>query len=769
MGRTSADKKVGYMYSFDVFETLVTRIVATPSGIFSIIQKRLANDPDYSRIPLFARENFFQLRTGSERMARYCIQKKGVEDVTLDEIYEYMRLTGDVSEEDEQRLKELELRTEIDCSLGIARNIEKVKALISSGERVILISDMYLPSETIREILVKADPVFEKIPIYVSNEYRKIKSTTNLFQIVKAREKVRYDEWIHIGNSIKGDFTAPGKLGIDARLYEYPGLLPAEEELIRGHFDDPLIQAVVGTSRNARTGRTLQYDAFSIGTAFGGPILTSYVEWIINEAVVKKIKRLYFIARDGFILQKIADRIIRDKQYGIETKYIYGSRKAWRMPALSEDDHDIEELLNWSHINSLDAYSKLAEVFQISEDELLQFIPDDYKKLTHFSGVMQKKVLEHLYTDDFWEFLVEKYAANRELTLEYLRQNIDTSDGNFAFVELSGSGYTQVCLASLIATFYDEPIRSFYFKMDKMQKNDKCIFYTFYPSRLRQHIVIEVLCHAPHGQTVGYEIKGGRIDPVIETYEEESLQEHGVTEYIDGILAFADWRLQAERVLKGMPGVDIGIGYIEKLYSYMTERPDKELLDFIGDMPNSVTGREREIALYAPKLSNREIRDIVLRAAGEPLEKYYKGTSIDCSLLRCSERQKKYITRLKEGKSVYAAGRRVKTFFRGKRAMENCFIPLELLGRRVVIYAAGKVGQDCNKLLTKMRGYEVVLWVDREWSDKQELGLKVDAPVKIKDVEYDSVLIAIENPQIAKAVRRDLIEIGVAPEKIVEM
>lgn len=58
-----------------------------------------------------------------------------------------------------------------------------------------------------------------------------------------------------------------------------------------------------------------------------------YVNWAVKHALKHGIECLYFISRDGYHLKRIADVIIKEKHYPIRTKYIYGSRKAWRIPS----------------------------------------------------------------------------------------------------------------------------------------------------------------------------------------------------------------------------------------------------------------------------------------------------------------------------------------------------------------------------------------------------------------------------------------------------
>ncbi len=211
-----------------------------------------------------------------------------------------------------------------------------------------------------------------------------------------------------------------------------------------------------------------------IGATLGGPILFPYVFWVIREAREQNMKNLYFVARDGYILKKIADIIIAENNYEIETHYIYGSRKAWRIASQESDELEIKTLLDWSHPNHLLSIKDLAEVFHMKEEELCCFLPDEYEKLKELTPSTLQAIKNHLSVNkDFKEYLSKNGIEKKKNLKRYLMENIDFSEKNVAFVELAGSGYTQICLSKLISEFYNHPITTFYFKMDRVYKDTK--------------------------------------------------------------------------------------------------------------------------------------------------------------------------------------------------------------------------------------------------------------------------------------------------------
>ena len=724
------------------------------------MQDKLLHEAQYGGINQSIKDSFAELRIHAEELARNRIQRNGIEDVTLDEIYDYLGMRGDITEKDKILLKELEIKTEYDLSYGIRKNIEVVKGLVAKEKNVVLISDMYLPSHAIKDMLLKADAIFENIPLYVSNDYRKIKLSGNLYRIVAEKEGVSFDGWQHFGDNPRGDVIGAKKVGISVKKYEFPSLSVAERYLLQTHRMDKNVQLIVGTSRNARLELCKKNTEFSIGTYLGAFLLVPYVEWIVQECLKKDIRRLYFIARDGFILKKIADIIIKARDLYIETFYIYGSRKAWRMPSFSEDNHDVKELLNWSHFNKLKTLAELSDVFQISESELRDFLPTLHKDDVYLDALNRKAIEDALCDEKFYRFLIHKHENRRNLAIRYLKENIDVGDDRFALVELAGSGYTQLCLAHMMKSIYPGRIKSFYFKMDILHENAICDFYTFFPSRLKQHILIEVLCHAPHGQTSGYS-DGEIVQPEIERYEDNAIKDHGIEAYIAGIEAFVNERYCVES--DNRP--EIRLDVIRTLYDYLNDNPDKEVLSFIADMPNSVTGREKSVVAYAPVLSDEDIHRIFLGDRTKR-DSYYRGTSLECSVMRCTKKQHRLIDWCNRNYNSEVGKEYRCNMSQNSDSCHNA-IPQILIDKRIVVYAAGHRGQAIYDLLSSKKDANELLWVDVNWKEKQEKGLPVRPVCDISNWKYDLVIITIENREIAESVKETLIEMRVLPEKII--
>ena len=327
---------IGQLYSFDVYDTLITRRTATPEGIFALMQKRLTESETYADYPKLLLQNFYLIRIESEKVARNTYISGDVYDITLSQIYECIRLSAELSEEQIKRLMQLEIETELENSIPIIENIKKVRVLKEKEERVVLISNMYLGTDVIRRILAGMDTVFENITIYVSGDLGRTKGTGTLYQYVREKENVEFSNWYHFGDNRILDVEIPNRLGIRAEHFHKTELYEWERGLLKGRENSPQLQIMLGLSKRVHEELEVTFP-YQVGSGYSAEILLPYVLWVLRKSIEKGIQKLYFIARDGYILKKMSDILICRYNFPIETSYLYGSRRAWRLPSIKPE------------------------------------------------------------------------------------------------------------------------------------------------------------------------------------------------------------------------------------------------------------------------------------------------------------------------------------------------------------------------------------------------------------------------------------------------
>lgn len=354
-------------FSFDIFDTLLSRAVAEPKAVFLMMEQKMQG----MDLPPYLSENFTKIRMQSEQYFYQNVCKSKHEDTKLDEIYRLIQQNFSLSLEQTEALKWLEIDTEKQTLYPIQKNIELIERLAGDKKRVVLISDMYLSASVIREFLTPFSPVFSSIPIYVSSEFKLKKNSGNLFKAVMNLERVNPKNWIHYGDSWLGDCVKPAKLGIDTYFY-INALLKHEKFALKHHSYDMRLQKITAVSKKIRLENSLT-NLQEIGVSFGAPLLLSYVLWVLNTALKNSIQCLYFIARDGYVLQKMANRIIKEKNLNIKTKYLYGSREVWREPFRNKNKLKIQ-LVDEYLEQEIDKQERFAFVECCGTGETLDYI-----------------------------------------------------------------------------------------------------------------------------------------------------------------------------------------------------------------------------------------------------------------------------------------------------------------------------------------------------------------------------------------------------------
>lgn len=90
-----------------------------------------------------------------------------------------------------------------------------------------------------------------------------------------------------------------------------------------------------------------------------------------------------------------------------------------------------------------------------------------------------------------------------------------------------------------------------------------------------------------------------------------------------------------------------------------------------------------------------------------------------------------------------------------------------LKGKRIVIYGAGRVGQDYYAQLCKYTSIRIVGWVDKNYQSYNFDYAEVQPIEQLQKSQYDVILVAIKDKELAMQIREDLMKKWkVAEEKI---
>lgn len=386
----SADTEI---VSFDVFDTLVKRPLWVPEDAKYFIGYE-AKDI----LSGYEEKAFIKMRTYAEQRCREMSRAKDetCEDVTLAEIYDSMREIYGLSTSVTNALMQKELETERKLVLPRRSGKELFDFAQACGKTVIVVSDMYMNEEAVRSILDKCGYA-GYARLYVSSEYRRLKYTGNLFRIVLAEMREKFGaapgKILHIGDTWQNDIVVPRKLGMRASF------LPKAVDVFTGNVGDifngnctsfmkdnlsdvfdtrrlagqlPLrtMYAVIANNMFDNPFNTFQEtsrfngDPFFMGYFALGTYLFGIARWLYTIAREKEYDRIAFIARDGFVVKKIFDDIVRRTGCGVQSDYVYATRKSV-LPYIMDSKEKFYTADNFVNIYSPNyTYRKFLRLFE---------------------------------------------------------------------------------------------------------------------------------------------------------------------------------------------------------------------------------------------------------------------------------------------------------------------------------------------------------------------------------------------------------------------
>lgn len=577
------------LYSYDIFDTVLYRFVPKSVDVFRVMEQK------ESVVDLWTISTpFSECRKKSE----FWLRRMKNTEITIDDIYNRMHTATKIDKQALEKIQQIELETEKELSFLNAAIVNEIKAHMDAGERVILISDMYWREDAIRSILQEKDAVFSDIPIYVSCDYRSSKKRSDLFSVVSKKENCPYSSWIHVGDNRKSDYINAKKLGIQAKKIQDSTRFDFEKQFHHYDMNFALTYGIISKSRAMVSNRETL-----LGASVAGPMVYQYVSWVLEKACKEKIKKLFFVLRDGYIPKLVADEIIAQRGLPIETGLLFGSRVAWRFPALTVEklmSMSVWEKSNWIFRDPCYLYVAL-ERLHFSKEELEEAFGKEFahQKISSFSE-FHAALKQVLKKKEFEEQLKNNILSAKENLHEYLAQTID--EPNCAFVDTNSTGKTQADLEQLFCTGQTEhlkKLRFFYHTFLADHQPNPQTQFVFMQTLDDERRFPEALFRAPYNPCYGYEKRNGTVEPIFAQTEFCAWNgSFDYDKYVDGILKFT----AAYETAKKKFDVDLS-GYTDFLMDVVNFNvPSKDVTRQIAKIPFNPSIYGSESIDFYPKL-----------------------------------------------------------------------------------------------------------------------------------------------------------------------
>lgn len=543
------------LVSFDIFETLLIRTVATPNDVNRLLARRLRT----KGLCDLDDDAFIALRRQAEDLALRENRAHRESQTTLREIAKKLgKLTG-LPFSLTWSFAEQELELEAELLHAIPEGADLVREYRDQGAKIAFISDMYLPSDKIFYWLEREGIARAGEQVFVSGEVGLSKGSGNLFSHVLAELNIPKARALHIGNNHHADLSGARLAGIQSRLLDVGNLNRYEKNLAvaPGGWGGVL----AGTSRMVRLQTKACSDSFeAVAAGVIAPIILSYVMWLIDCAQKRGVDHLFFLSRDGHLPFLVAQRMAIRLGISIPMTYLYSSRRTWCLAALKERT---ESSLSWvlESTSFLCIRSCLARVGLNPEDveQLLTetgFPPACWDK--NLDETERARIASLLLENTHLEGLLERRKQEEKAILkDYLTQESVLSCKVIGLCDLGWHGTLQQALRNLLDGSFGAPqaeIEGYYIGVNRSERfvpksnnTARGFLKDAYhgPEQLglwnkRMGFFLETFCATDHGTLIAYVNKEGWVVPRLDPRFNENNGEDLRKIVVETTLNFAD-------------------------------------------------------------------------------------------------------------------------------------------------------------------------------------------------------------------------------------
>lgn len=524
------------LYSFDIFDTCLTRSLTHPKDLFYGIAHRFLKKHCPYYYDHVTVEFFVKNRILSERVARNTHRARQ-EDINLFDIYKTLQETLPWQFDVNQAML-IEMDVEKQYLRPILPIKLKIDQLRQQGHQIIFISDMYLPTAFIRQCLIYHNIAYTDDHIYVSGDIGLTKHSGNLYKKVLELEKIKPHELFHCGDNFHSDVKMAQRQGIRTEHFTCSHLTPYEcQNFIKIKPQSmPTYSKFSGVSRLTRINTSMldekDVSLNRLSSNVIAPLLTAYVLWVLSDAKQKGIKRLYFVSRDGQILYKIAQKFTHRKDLPT-CHYLYGSRQAWYLPTVT---HINETDLNWlAHVHDCKTPRQMLARLNATPEELNDYLFNF--NLTHFDKELNKEELaifwRFLKSQEVQSIILSKAKLSLDLINCYFHQEGLFLDHDWAIVD---TGWRLTCQKALQRILnlcgYRDVVKGYYLgvRKDHVTSPEVGMVYPFIShsqsdlSGLKNHdwlfdqgvasVIENVFTIADHPPVIGFQLADSTVTPI---------------------------------------------------------------------------------------------------------------------------------------------------------------------------------------------------------------------------------------------------------------
>ena len=519
--------------SFDIFNTAILRDVLRPLDVFELVRKQSES------IYQCSLTNYAQQRQKAEKKARkQAWQQRRIAEVNFEEIFDCLQKDYDLDIDLVSTLQKLEIEAEINLCNRNEYIFSLYHYCLSEQKKIVFISDMYLPSDTIEQIL-RSSGYTEFQELFVSADFFKTKSQGDLYQIAIEKLGCSADEMLHIGDNYQSDIVSARNNGLKTYYYEAPLKRSLKDrkfqreklsKVFNAHnsLEESVYLAAIINKYYSQPNFQENNFWYDLGFKNIGILFLSFIGWL--HAMVKKdrIEKIFFLSRDGYIMKRVYDLTAEVFDHLPKAEYLYASRRALNIPSIKKlDEVALDFLASGTSVLKVSQFLSraglepklyLQQLQRVGLNNLSEEIitSEQYQKLRTFYQLIAEDI--------------EKIAASeREKITQYLTSIDFFQSHKIAIVDIGWHGSMQYSLTKIVNALDKKiDIKGYYFatKVGAKKNQEKgikmssylcdCGNPTYYKNTIRLSTeIFEFIHSAPHGSVIEYG-SGGDMKPVLE-------------------------------------------------------------------------------------------------------------------------------------------------------------------------------------------------------------------------------------------------------------
>jgi FMN phosphatase YigB (HAD superfamily) len=609
------------LHTFDVFDTLVTRVWIRPADAFIFAGLECA------RVGLVEvdAEQWCRRRQAAEASLRRRFSRR---EIKLAEIYDELSSQFGWNASQTALAMNIELDCERQSLRPVAPMIGRAHEVLSSSGRLACISDFYAPRSFVQELLRDAGIALGNEELFVSSDEGVTKHSGLLFSQVAIRTGVLPSSIRHVGDHPNSDDVKARQAGFVVAPYRGSAALPAEllltedGETVRERL---IASAIGGSARRARLDNEVE-DGLQVlrdvATAVAGPLLFGYVYWLLVKAQESGIRRLYFLSRDGQILERVARVIATSFDFNVELRYLFASRRAWflastafcsaeaRVAAVTSDGTVVlNDLLGRLEIHPDRARDAL---------EAAGFPEAQWSKAIASERVAQlRRVLGSFPVRDL---IAARAVAEHRLCVEYLRSEGVLDGSQSAIVDVGWKGRLQTALARILrGEGAPDPVGFYLALRERPLPSQMGSAFTYLDQQAAFSLnptLTEAFCAADHGTVLGYRRSESDAVAAHLAAPDGALRDWGVEFFQECVVDFAKKMTDAMHTLGEPPELVNAVlrRSAVRAVRRFVDQPTRNEADVFGSFPHDAS----QLHTCASELAPTVPANVLLRSLVRP-------------------------------------------------------------------------------------------------------------------------------------------------------